>query len=83
MMKTSYLAAIAAVVTVALGGCVDYPQKFQWSEAKVVESGWLKPRAQAVRPTYCYRTIGTPECYAWPLDNQGTRLVGYTGPSPN
>jgi hypothetical protein len=76
------LAVIAAVLTVALGGCSGFPENSQWTEAKVVESSWLKPRALAVTPSYCYRTIGTPVCYGWPKEHQETRLVGFSGPAP-
>ena len=41
------------------------------------------PRAQAVKPVYCYRTIGNPVSYGWPKEHQETRLVGYSGPAPN
>lgn len=76
------LAVIAAVLSVALGGCIGFPGNSQWTEAKVVESSWLKPRALPVTPTYCYRTIGTAVCYGWPKEHQETRLVGYSGPAP-
>jgi hypothetical protein len=82
MITKIHLAAIAVVGTVALGGCSTFPEKFQWTEAKVVEAAWLKPRPQAVTPVYCYRTIGSAMCYAWPRKYQESRLLGYAGPAP-
>ena len=82
MMRIFNPAVIAAVIAVALGGCSGFPENSQWTEGKVVESSWLKPRALPVSPSYCYRTIGTPVCYDWPKEHQETRLVGYSGPAP-
>jgi len=76
------LAAIAVVLLVSLGGCTGFPENSQWTEARVVEASWLKPRPMQVTPAYCYRTIGTPVCNGWPKDHQGSRLVGYSGPAP-
>lgn len=77
------MTAIAVLLSITLGGCSKYPQKYQWTEAKAVAEPWLMPRAQAVKPVYCYRTIGNPVCYGWPKEHQETRLVGYSGPAPN
>ena len=82
MTRYIHLAAIAVLVSVTLIGCSGYPQKHQWTEAKAVAEPYLLPRALAVTPTYCYRTIGTPVCYGWPKKYQETRLVGYAGPAP-
>lgn len=83
MYRTTYVAALAVMILITLGGCSGFPENSHWTEAKAVDYGWLKPRAQAITPTYCYRTIGTPVCYGWPLDEGGTRLVGFAGPSPH
>ncbi|MEE2970762.1 MAG: hypothetical protein VX741_11585 [Pseudomonadota bacterium] len=82
MTRIFTVAAIAVLLSVTLGGCAGYLQKHQSTEAKVVAEPFLTPRALAVVPTYCYRTIGTPVCYGWPKEHQKTRLVGYAGPAP-
>jgi hypothetical protein len=82
MTRIIQLAAIAVLLSVTLGGCSGFPEKHQWTEAKVVAASWLKPRAHAVTPIYCYRTIGRAVCYGWPKEHQETRLVGYSGPAP-
>ncbi len=82
MTRKSFLTAVAAVCLVALAGCSGYPEKYQWTEAKVVTHGWLEARAMAVEPLYCYRTLSTPECFAWPQKGEERRLVGHYGPKP-
>lgn len=82
MTNKIHLAAIAVLLSITLSACSGFPEKHQSTEAKVVAAAWLMPRALAVRPIYCYRTIGTPVCYGWPKEHQKTRLVGYSGPAP-
>lgn len=32
--------------------------------------------------TYCYHTLGKPDCYEVPLDSEVRRLISYFGPQP-
>lgn len=51
---------------------------------EVLAGGWLTDEAppKPEIPIYCYGTIGSGDCHAAPLKEEGGRLVGFQGPPP-
>jgi len=51
---------------------------------EVLAGGWLLEEGppEPVAPLYCYETIGSGDCHAAPLADEGGRLVGFQGPPP-
>jgi hypothetical protein len=87
-MKITISAPLTAALLLAalfLAGCdtlnelrpETIKQKYGWTEEKMVAKGWLHARFIPAQTTYCYRTIGIPECFPEPQPGQETRLIGY------
>jgi len=80
---------LAVGLCVALAACdnawledapsLDTMLSKSWLLGKMgVEPDEPKPAA----PVYCYETIGVGDCYDAPLEDGGSRLVGFEGPAP-
>jgi len=72
--------ALLLVLMVCLSGCDSQVR----DKIKDMIGASKKPSATvATEPLYCYRTIGTVNCYTEPLKGQeANRLIGYGGTSP-
>ena len=79
-VKSAKSLGIAAALVV-LAGCENpyleqFREEFGWNEARMVSDGWLKPRQIPVAPTYCYETIGYPDCFRDVRKTEEYRLIG-------
>ena len=72
--------ALLLALMVCLNGCDSQVR----DKIKDMIGASKKPSATvATEPLYCYRTIGTVNCYTEPLKGQeANRLIGYGGTSP-
>jgi hypothetical protein len=72
--------ALLLALMVCLSGCDSQVR----DKIKDMIGASKKPSATiATEPLYCYRTIGTVNCYTEPLKGQeANRLIGYGGTSP-
>ena len=72
--------ALLLALMVCLSGCDSQVR----DKIKDMIGASKKPSATvATEPLYCYRTIGTVNCYTEPLKEQeANRLIGYGGTSP-
>jgi hypothetical protein len=51
--------------------------RYGWTEEKMLAYGWLDGRFIPAPPIYCYRTLGTPECFDGAQPREASRLIGY------
>jgi hypothetical protein len=49
--------------------------KFGWTEARMMEDGWLKSREIPPNAVYCYKTLAKPNFFNTPKAGQEYRLV--------
>ena len=72
--------ALLLALMICLSGCDSQVR----DKIKDMIGASKKPSATvATEPLYCYRTIGTVNCYTEPLKGQeANRLIGYGGTSP-
>ncbi|MCX7338362.1 MAG: hypothetical protein NTX76_03655 [Alphaproteobacteria bacterium] len=69
---------LLVTMMMALSACNPFWPAKPDSE-KIVKSGWAeKGQAYDPPPLYCYKTLGDPVCYAYPLEGGESRLVGKT-----
>ena len=76
--------ALLLAALVVLGGCAaakEYNKRYGWTEAKMLEAGWLPPRPLQVERIYCYRTLARPECYRAEQIDETNRLIGKFEPA--
>ena len=70
-----FLRAITLGVTVALVGCDGSGLT---SSENIISSGWARVSnedSEGQAPLYCYKTIGTPDCYTTPDESRASQLV--------
>lgn len=84
-MRTGFRGPAAAALMAAvlpLAGCgavsdLHPPSGWGWTEEKMLARGWLEGRFIPVPAIYCYRTLGTPECFESAQPREASRLIGY------
>ena len=96
MLRRLYRAIAVGLVAVSglgIAGCEhrifedtifdsEYIARYLPNEEKVLRESWFEPRPTGMVQSYCYRSIGTVECYPQPLTGEDYRLNGYFGPAP-
>lgn len=80
-MKTLFTRlCFGLIALVGLSGCkyTNTPKRAN----EIMVSGWVGPgtRPSNTKPTYCYSTLGTVECYDEPQPGKAHRLVGFYDP---
>ena len=57
-----------AIVLTMITGCgnpylMQLRDEFGWTEAKMLQDGWLKSYPVAQPPVYCYKTLADTDCF--------------------
>lgn len=75
MYLKDFLGAITLGVTLVLMGCDGSGLT---SSENIISSGWARVSnedSDGQEPLYCYKTIGTPDCYTTPDPSRSSQLV--------
>lgn len=69
-----------------LGGCENPYLKqlrteFGWTEARMLNDGWLKGRRIETEPVYCYTSLGDADCYKAPIESALVRQTVRIAPT--
>ncbi len=84
MRRIDTRSALLLAVLVLLGGCEaakEYHKRYGWTEAKMLEVGWLPARPFQARQLFCYRTLAAPECFEEAQIDVKNRLIGKFKPA--
>jgi hypothetical protein len=70
-------AGLFALALAGLGACTDRDVESIENGLWKMFAGHAKPIVleEPAPPVYCYRTIGRPQCYAQPLEDEHTRPI--------
>ena len=66
--------------TAMVAGCenpyvMQLKDEFGWTEARMLNNGWLKTYPIAQPPIYCYNTLGDADCFPKPKREHKDRLT--------
>jgi hypothetical protein len=75
------------VAALLLGACDNpyiqqFKQEFGWTEARMVNDGWLEGRRIPTGPVYCYETLAQADCYATAKERRDDQLINRQKETP-
>ena len=76
-----------AIVLTMITGCgnpylMQLRDEFGWTEAKMLQDGWLKSYPVAQPPVYCYKTLADTDCFPTQHPRAALRSTSHTGLPP-